>query len=161
MNELVHMLNRVPGTAIAYVRNRKKTKEIATILVTSGYFGRFLSCRINGRERAETTTLEKWECRVIVSTNAFGMVLINPTSGWLFIDMPGSLEEYYQEAGRAGRDEQRPMPYFMCRNRQCQIEKRLSDEFPERDFILRVYEAFRKLLPDCCRFWIGYGTTSF
>ena len=144
MNELIHMLNKVPGTAIVYVRNRKKTKEIAEILQQAGISAHFFHAGINHAEKE--LKQQRWkngECRVIVSTNAFGMGIDKPDVRLVVhIDMPGSLEEYYQEAGRAGRDEKRAYGVALCSGTDsAKLKKRMSDEFPERDFILRVYEA--------------------
>ena len=144
MNELIHMLNKVPGTAIVYVRNRKKTKEIAEILQQAGISADFFHAGINHAEKE--LKQQRWkngECRVIVSTNAFGMGIDKPDVRLVVhIDMPGSLEEYYQEAGRAGRDEKRAYGVALCSGTDsAKLKKRMSDEFPERDFILRVYEA--------------------
>ncbi len=144
MNELIHMLYKVPGTAIVYVRNRKKTKEIAEILQQAGISADFFHAGINHAEKE--LKQQRWkngECRVIVSTNAFGMGIDKPDVRLVVhIDMPGSLEEYYQEAGRAGRDEKRAYGVALCSGTDsAKLKKRMSDEFPERDFILRVYEA--------------------
>lgn len=144
MNELIHMLNKVPGTAIVYVRNRKKTKEIAEILQQASISADFFHAGINHAEKE--LKQQRWkngECRVIVSTNAFGMGIDKPDVRLVVhIDMPGSLEEYYQEAGRAGRDEKRAYGVALCSGTDsAKLKKRMSDEFPERDFILRVYEA--------------------
>ena len=79
------------------------------------------------------------ECRVIVSTNAFGMGIDKPDVRLVVhMDMPGSLEEYYQEAGRGGRDEKKAFAVALCSSTDsAKLKKRLADEFPDKEFIYR------------------------
>ncbi|MDH6303873.1 ATP-dependent DNA helicase RecQ [Parabacteroides sp. PF5-5] len=156
---LVHILQKVQGTAIVYVRNRQRTKEIATILKQMDISADFFHAGLNREEK--NLRQNRWknnECRVIVSTNAFGMGIDKPDVRLVVhIDMPGSLEEYYQEAGRAGRDEKKAYAVALCGHTDnAKLKKRLSDEFPDLAFIRRVYEA----LGNYFQIAVGYGLDS-
>lgn len=142
--ELVHILQSVPGTSIVYVRSRSETKEIATVLKKAGISASFFHAGLTHEEK--TSRQNAWkndECRVIVSTNAFGMGIDKPdVRSVIHVDLPNSIEEYYQEAGRAGRDGKRSYATILYNKADSiKLKKRISDTFPDRNFILRVYEA--------------------
>lgn len=154
LGQMLHILNSVEGTSIVYVRNRKRTKEIADILkkegLTADHFHAGLAQETKDRKQ------EAWkrgDCRVIVSTNAFGMGIDKPdVRTVIHIDLPDSLEAYFQEAGRAGRDEKKAYAVLLYDKADIsKLKKRLADSFPDRDFIVQVYREL------CCYFEIGVG----
>lgn len=156
LNALIHILQKIPGSAIVYVRNRKRTKEIACELQKAGLTANYFHAGLNRSEK--DLRQNKWknnEYRVIVSTNAFGMGIDKPDVRIVVhMDMPGSLEEYYQEAGRAGRDGENSFAVALCSGTDCaKLKKRLTDEFPDRKLIYRIYEA----LGNYYQIAVGYG----
>ena len=141
---LLYLLNKVPGTAIVYVRNRRLSQEIAVFLLQSGVSADYFHAGLLRETKEKRQNLWKNNtCRVMVATNAFGMGIDKPdvrlVVHW---DMPGSLEEYFQEAGRAGRDELRAYAVTLCtEGEKTKLQKRLADEYPDKEYIVRVYEA--------------------
>ncbi|GHU54918.1 ATP-dependent DNA helicase RecQ [Bacteroidia bacterium] len=156
ISELIHILQNVPGSAIVYVRSRQRTKDFALELREAGISADFFHAGLNREEKSlRQNRWKSGECRVIVSTNAFGMGIDKPDVRLVVhMDMPGSLEEYFQEAGRAGRDEERAYAVALC----CGIDngklkRRMSDEYPDKELILRVYEA----LGNYFQIAVGFG----
>lgn len=144
LSSLIQILSKMQGTAIVYVRSRIKTKEISENLVRNGISADYYHAGLPSYEK--TRKQNAWknnECRVIVSTNAFGMGIDKPdVRVVVHMDLPNSIEEYYQEAGRAGRDEQKAYAIILYnKTDSSKLKKRISDEYPERDFILLVYES--------------------
>lgn len=142
--ELLHIIKSVEGTGIVYVRSRRQTKEIADILLEEKISADYFHAGLSHEQKIEKQNLWKsGECRVIVSTNAFGMGIDKPDVRFVIhMDLPNSLEEYYQEAGRAGRDGEKSYVVILFnKSDSTKLKKRINDSFPERDFIKRVYEA--------------------
>ena len=144
VSELVHILQSVPGTSIVYVRSRRGTKEIATELQREGIPADFFHAGLSYEEKIYKQNAWKLDdCRVIVSTNAFGMGIDKPNVRTVVhLDLPNSPEEYFQEAGRAGRDGEKSYSIILFnKTDSVKLKKRITDSFPNRDFIKRVYEA--------------------
>jgi ATP-dependent DNA helicase RecQ len=155
-DELFYLLKRVDGAAIIYVRNRKHTQEIAKVLQQAGFSAAFFHAGLNRDEK--TKRQDAWksgDCRIIVATNAFGMGIDKPDVRLVIhLDMPNSLEEYFQEAGRAGRDENKAYAIALFASTEtAKLKKRLSDEYPNKAFILRIYEALGNYL----QIAVGFG----
>lgn len=144
IESLIKILTKINGSTIIYVRSRLKTKEIATELIQKGISADFYHAGLSSDDKIRKQNAWKDnECRVIVSTNAFGMGIDKPDVRLVVhIDLPNSLEEYYQEAGRAGRDEQKAYAVILYSKIDSnKLKKRIDDEFPEREFTIRVYES--------------------
>ena len=141
--ELKHILDCVPGTSIVYVRNRAETKEISDFLnkegIPSTYYHAGLEPTVKD-ERQKAWTQDKY--RVVVATNAFGMGIDKPdVRSVIHMDIPSSIEAYFQEAGRAGRDGQRSYAVLLhSPGDKRTVSKRISDNFPKEEFIRDVYE---------------------
>lgn len=142
--ELVHILRSVPGTGIVYVRSRQLTKEIAHTLQKAGIPADFFHAGLSNEEKIfKQNAWKAGDCRVIVATNAFGMGIDKAdVRTVVHMDLPNSPEEYFQEAGRAGRDGERSYAVILySKADSVKLRKRITDAFPAREFIVRVYEA--------------------
>lgn len=143
IGEMLHILHYVDGPAIIYARSRKRTKEIAEILNKNGETALFYHAGLDSSVKDERQ--KAWqsdEARIMVATNAFGMGIDKPDVRLVIhIDCPDSLEAYFQEAGRAGRDGQRAYAVLLYNGHdEVKLKKRINDTFPEKDFIKNVYE---------------------
>lgn len=142
--QLLNILHKVPGTSVVYVRNRKRTKEIAEFLNKQGIAAEHFHAGLSNEVKdARQRRWKNDETRVIVSTNAFGMGIDKPeVRTVVHMDLPDSLEAYFQEAGRAGRDEKKAYAVVLFNNSDVtKMRKRVADTFPEKDMVRKVYEA--------------------
>ena len=172
-DEIVHILSKVPGSAIVYVRNRQRAQEIAAYLQEKGISADFYHAGLTSKERSEKQ--EAWKryrgrsqgelqngskaaysleargerqeakgegTRVIVATNAFGMG-IDKADVRVVIhhDLPDTIEAYFQEAGRAGRDEQKAFAVLLYDPSQdkAKARKRVVDNYPDEEFLHTIY----------------------
>jgi len=146
---LLKILQNQKGCGIIYVRNRKKTKEIAEFLlshgITSGYYHAGLDTR-NRRLRQEEWT--KGRLRIMVATNAFGMGIDKPdVRVVIHADLPDSPEAYFQEAGRAGRDGKKSYAVLLYQPAdKLSLEKSHAVRFPDIETIRRIYQALGNYL---------------
>ena len=151
-DEIVHILNKVPGSAIVYVRNRQRAQEIAAYLQKKGISADFYHAGLTAQERSAKQ--EAWRAyphplpkgkgvtRVMVSTNAFGMGIDKPDVRMVIHhDLPDTIEAYFQEAGRAGRDEQKAFAVLLYDPSQdkAKARKRVADNYPSKEFVMDVY----------------------
>lgn len=154
-SELRHILNSVNGSAIVYARSRKRTKETAEWLVSQGisatYYHAGLDVDVKDRHQQAWVNNEK---RVMVATNAFGMGIDKPDVRLVIhIDSPDSLEAYFQEAGRAGRDGKKAYAVLLYDSSDARkLSKRVAQTYPEKEYIRDVYEHLAYF------FQVGTGT---
>ena len=141
--EALHILQRVDGPAIVYVRSRAKAKEVAEYLAGQGISATYYHA---GLDNADKDARQKaWvsdKARVMVATNAFGMGIDKPdVRTVIHTDCPDSLEAYFQEAGRAGRDGAKAYAVLLYNGADSRkLAKRIDDNFPEKEYIRKVYE---------------------
>ena len=136
--QVAHILSKVPGSAIVYVRNRKRAQELADFLHTDYYHAGLTTKERNDRQEAWT----RGDIRVIVATNAFGMGIDKPDVRIVIhVDLPNTIESYYQEAGRAGRDGQTAYAVLLYNEVEdkAKTKKRIVDTYPPKEFVDQVY----------------------
>ncbi len=148
-DRLLKMLQKIAGSAIVYVRNRKKTQEIATFLSQNGISADFYHAGLPAPQRQQKQT--DWinnNSRVMVATNAFGMGIDKPDVRLVVhLDLPDSLEAYYQEAGRAGRDEKKAYACLLVEEKDIsELKTQFEKQFPEPDTLKRTYQAISNYL---------------
>ena len=141
--ELLHILNRMSGSAIVYTLKRKNTKEVCDILLENGITAEYYHAGLSPESKdAKEEAWKSGKARVMVSTNAFGMGIDKPDVRLVVhVDLPSSIEAYFQEAGRAGRDgkDAYAVTLFSRVDRQV-VARRLSDNYPSQDFIREIYD---------------------
>lgn len=143
LQELTHILSRIQGSAIVYTLNRKKTKEVCEYLISKGVTAEYYHAGLSAEGKdAREDAWKSGRSRVMVSTNAFGMGIDKPDVRLVVhMDLPSSIEAYFQEAGRAGRDGNRAYAVTLFSRIDKQVaSRRLSDNYPTKEFIAEVYD---------------------
>lgn len=142
--ELIHIIRHVPGSAIVYVRSRSRCKDIAEALNQEGITATFYHAGLEHATRDERQ--KEWqrdEKRVMVATNAFGMGIDKPdVRTVIHFDCPDSIEAYFQEAGRAGRDGKKAYAVLLWNGNDIgKLNRRVDENFPAKDYINNVYQS--------------------
>lgn len=147
--QLLRILSRTSGSGIVYVRSRRKTAILSAFLQENGISADFYHAGLEAHDKSEKQDMWKsGEVRVMVATNAFGMG-IDKADVRIVVhyDLPSSLEEYYQEAGRAGRDGKESFAVMLASKAdKGLLKRRLNESFPGREYILNIYERVGNFL---------------
>ena len=154
-NELLGILNGVPGSSIIYVRSRERTKAVADWLNEQGITATHYHAGL--KQDTRDSRQQDWQAdrvRVMVATNAFGMGIDKPNVRVVVhIDCPDSPEAYFQEAGRAGRDGKKAYAVLLYQREDTQkLKRHIKETFPEKEYIRQVYEHL------ACFYQIGVGS---
>lgn len=140
---VLNLLKKLNGSAIIYARSRRRTKEYSRLIayegITSTYYHAGLNNDIKDQRQEEWRT---GKTRVIVATNAFGMGIDKPDVRLVIhVDLPDSIEAYFQEAGRVGRDQKNARAILLYSNSdKAKLQKRIKDNFPPKEYVKKVYE---------------------
>jgi ATP-dependent DNA helicase RecQ len=148
-NKILDILKRLNGSSIIYCRNRRRTKEISDLLNMHGIKADYYHAGLAQEDR--NTKQESWmknSVRVIVCTNAFGMGIDKPDVRLVIhAEVPDNLENYYQEAGRAGRDGKKSYAVLLFNNDMLEeLESTHKQHFPSLDFIRKIYQGLANYL---------------
>lgn len=142
--KLLQILTKVPGTAIVYVRTRKRTQQVADWLSRQRVHADYYHAGVPFKDRNQKQTAwQRGQIRVIVATNAFGMGIDKAdVRTVVHLDLPDSLEAYYQEAGRAGRDERKAYAVALYNNKDIDdLSLNVDRKYPPVEVLRRVYQA--------------------
>lgn len=142
-SEMIHILKAIPKAAIVYCRSRKRTKEAAELLIKSGISATWYHAGLENTVKDQRQ--KEWQAnktRVIVATNAFGMGIDKPdVRVVIHIDCPSSIEAYFQEAGRAGRDGKKSYAVLLYNGHdRAKLINRIEETFPPKEYIRQVYD---------------------
>lgn len=141
---MMRVLRNTVGSAIVYVRSRKRTRELCSYIRAEGITSEYYHAGLTAEEKEDFQN--RWrsgESRVMVATTAFGMGIDKPdVRVVIHHDIPSTLEEYYQEAGRAGRDGLRSFAVLLYTDGdKAALSRRITENFPPKDFLLKVYDC--------------------
>jgi ATP-dependent DNA helicase RecQ len=144
LNKMLEILRRLEGSSIIYCRNRRRTKEISDLLNMHGISADFYHAGLGQEDRNEKQ--EQWmknAIRVIVCTNAFGMGIDKPDVRLVIhAEVPDNLENYYQEAGRAGRDGKKSYAVLLYNDEMLgELVLLHKSQYPPLDYIRKVYQG--------------------
>jgi ATP-dependent DNA helicase RecQ len=147
--EMLKIATKIDGSAVIYVRNRKKSREVAELLIHNGISADYYHAGLKFENRMQKQ--DNWQqnkTRIMVSTNAFGMGIDKPDVRFVIhMDLPDSPEAYFQEAGRAGRDEEKAWAILLYGPAdERQVEKRIDINFPSFDILKDIYKALFSFL---------------
>lgn len=142
--KLLEVLANVKGSATVYVKSRNRTKQVADLLTSNKINADYYHAGLTTKERSQKQ--DNWitnRTRVIVATNAFGMGIDKPDVRIVVhFDAPSSLEAYYQEAGRGGRDEKKAYAVFLYHQHDLPaLQEKIEESYPPISFIRKVYQS--------------------